>query len=119
MFRVGLFLLAFVLVPGICAAIIDDEYLIGKRGDANNDQAINNTDIIFLSNYLYDGGPEPPCMNQADVNDDGSINVSDPIYLGNWLFVGGPPPPAPGPENPDCDPDPTSPGLGCYAYDCP
>ena len=119
MSRVGVFLFLLVLVPGVCTAIIDDPDLINMRGDANNDQSVNHSDIVFLSNYLYSGGNAPPCMNQADVNDSGSVSGSDVIYLGNWLYSGGPPPPAPGPYNPYCSSDTTTPNPGCKNYVCP
>lgn len=102
----------------MCLAGIDPEDLINFRGDANNDQAVNNSDVIFLSNYIYNAGPTPPCENQADVNDDGQIDGADPVYLINWLFSGGPEPPAPGPYNPYCDADHTKPNLGCDDYYC-
>ncbi len=102
------------------AGLPGDDFLIGKRGDTNNDQDVDHSDIIFLSNFLFSNGDEPPCLNQADVNDDGDIDNSDVIYLSNWLYdSGAPAPPAPGPYNPNCDPDTTSPNPGCEDYQCP
>lgn len=118
MYRVCLYLLIFTTLSAVSFAGIDPENLIDFRGDANNDKSVNNTDVIFISNYLYNGGPTPPCMNQADVNDDGAVNGSDPVYLSNWLFSDGPPPPAPGPYNPYCDADLTTPNPGCLEYEC-
>lgn len=119
MSRRALFLFAAVVTTTFCLAVGPDfEDLINFRGDVNNDQSINTTDIVYLANYLYSGGARPPCMNQADVNDDGSVNGSDPVYLGNWLFSGGPPPPYPGPYNPYCDPDTTRPNPGCLSPSC-
>lgn len=119
MSRPALLLSVLLATPIVCTAAGPDfGDLINFRGDANNDQSINTTDIVYISNYLYSGGDEPPCMNQADVNDDGAVNNSDPVYLGNWLFSGGPPPPAPGPYNPYCDPDTTLPNPGCLNPSC-
>ena len=118
MSRFALIALICVLLTTVGTAGIDIEGLINMRGDANNDQSVNISDLIFLSEYLFSGGDEPPCMNQADVNDDGTVNVSDPIYLNNWLFSAGSPPPHPGPDNPYCEDDITSPNPGCLDYVC-
>jgi hypothetical protein len=111
-------LLCLVVAPLQAIIIFDDPDLIKRRGDANNDQAVNSSDASYISNYLFHGGPEPPCMNQADVNDDGQITSADSSYLLNWLFMGGPAPPPPGPVNPYCEDDPTPPNLGCLNYIC-
>ena len=65
---------------------------IGLYGDANSDGKLNVTDVIYLVNYLFKGGPEPNPLLAADVNCDAKINVTDVIYLINYLFKGGPPP---------------------------
>lgn len=85
---------------------------IFRRGDSNNDGTVNVTDVSFLYNFLFLGGAEPPCMNQADVNHDGDVDVSDPTYLNNWLFLGGPVPPAPGPYASSCS-NSSSPYISC------
>ncbi len=96
MSRILLFAVLCVAMTAISHAIIvdgDDGALM--RGDANDSGSINNTDVIYLSNYLYSGGPAPPCWAQGDVNDSGSINNTDIIYLSNYLYSGGPAPPGP------------------------
>jgi len=66
----------------------------GIRGDVNYDFAGPNiADLTYLVDYLFRGGPEPPCFEEGDVNGDGSINVADLTYLVDFLFRGGPPPP--------------------------
>jgi hypothetical protein len=97
MFRLVLSALICVGFSAACFALVtEDPGIMFRRGDANDDTSINTTDVIYLSNYLYSGGPAPPCMAQADVNDDGSINATDPIYLSNYLFNGGSAPPPQG-----------------------
>jgi len=64
-------------------------------GDVNADTEISVSDVIYLINYLFKGGPPPQCppapyLSCADANGDGSISVSDVIYLINYLFKGGP-----------------------------
>jgi hypothetical protein len=64
----------------------------GPCGDANGDGVINVSDVVYLINYLFIGGPAPEPLKQGDANGDGVINASDIVYLINYLFVGGPPP---------------------------
>jgi subtilisin family serine protease len=61
-------------------------------GDCNGDRIVDMADIVFLTNYLFQGGPPPRPLCIADVNDDGAVNMADIIYLVNYLFVSGPPP---------------------------
>ena len=64
-----------------------------KRGDANGDGKVSVSDVIYLINYLFKGGPAPlPILQVGDANCDGKVTVSDVIYLINYLFKGGPPP---------------------------
>jgi len=74
------------------------EYL---RGDANTDKKTTVSDVIYLINYLFKGGPAPNPVNLGDVNYcqcpipqdcDGKVTVSDVVYLINYLFKGGPAP---------------------------
>lgn len=71
---------------------------IGMRGDVNgtDGEAVNISDMTFLIAYLFRGGPQPPCMDEADVTGDGSVNVSDVTHTIAFLFRGGAaPPPCP------------------------
>ena len=90
MSRVVLFALICFALAGFAAVSlgqgIDGDPGGFMRGDANDDDSVNTSDVIFISNFLYSGGPYPPCWDQADVNDDGFINATDPVYLSNWLF---------------------------------
>ena len=60
------------------------------RGDTNDDQIINVSDVIHLINYLFKGGSAPDPLRDGDVNCDGEVYVSDVIYLINYLFKAGP-----------------------------
>jgi hypothetical protein len=60
------------------------------NGDANGDQQVTASDIFYLINFLFTGGPPP--IGSADVNADGQVTASDIFYLINFLFLGGPPP---------------------------
>jgi len=66
---------------------------VAGRGDPNADFKVNVTDVIYLVNYFFKGGPAPiPGLFAADVNCDNLRNVTDVIYLVNYLFKGGPKP---------------------------
>ena len=65
---------------------------IFTRGDCNGDGTIDGGDIVYLTNYLFIGGPAPYPIQSADVNCDGEINTTDVVYLINYLFINGPPP---------------------------
>ncbi len=90
-----------------------------RRGDANNDGAVNIADMIFMLNDLFGDGSAPPCTETADVNGDAAYNIADPIFGLNRLFGDGPPPiGGHGPEGTDCGPDPSpADSLGCDLYD--
>jgi hypothetical protein len=62
------------------------------RGDVNGDGVINASDVVYLINYLFVGGPAPTPLQAGDATSDGLINASDVVYLINYLFIGGPPP---------------------------
>jgi len=63
------------------------------RGDVNKDGKLNVTDVIYLVNYLFKGGPKPiEFVDQGNVNNDANTNVADVIYIVNYLFKGGPAP---------------------------
>ena len=61
-------------------------------GDVTGDGLVDASDIIFLINYLFRGGPAPDPLNKGDVTDDGEVTASDVVYLISYLYRGGPPP---------------------------
>ena len=47
-------------------------------GDVNNDGIVNFADLIYLTNYVYSGGPAPiPYLCVGDVNSDGEVDDID------------------------------------------
>jgi hypothetical protein len=59
-------------------------------GDANGDGLCSVSDIVFLSEYFYSGGPAPEPGGDAD--NDGSITPQDIAYLVGYFYFSGPPP---------------------------
>jgi hypothetical protein len=65
------------------------------RGDVNRDgSGPDITDLVYLVSYMFQAGPQPPCMNSADINgDDGDVpDISDLVYLVTYMFQSGPAP---------------------------
>ena len=69
-----------------------------RRGDCNDDDAVELSDAVCTLNFLFLGGPAPGCLEVADVNGEDGVNIADPTYLLNFLFLGGPAPVAPFPD---------------------
>jgi hypothetical protein len=65
-----------------------------KPGDCNTDGNVTASDVVFLINYLFIGGPEPP-LAFCDCNGDCKVNASDVVCMINYLFIGGPKPATP------------------------
>ena len=63
-------------------------------GDANCSGGNPNlTDVIYLTNYVFRGGPAPCLERLGDANcSGGSANLTDIVYLINYLFKSGPAP---------------------------
>ena len=50
------------------------------------------TSAIFGLQFLFAGGPTPPCAEACEANGDGRTDIADMIYILNFLFLGGNPP---------------------------
>jgi hypothetical protein len=77
-------------------ALLDNGCCVGIRGNINGDagQAIDISDLVYLVDYMFTNGPEPPCMDEANVNGFGDIDISDLVYLVDYMFLDGPAPAA-------------------------
>lgn len=77
---------------GDACETLDD--CLGIRGNADGyiNDVINISDLTFIVDYLFKGGPPPPVMEEADVDGSGDVNIADVTYLVNYLFKGGPDP---------------------------
>lgn len=64
------------------------------RGDINhNGTGPDIADLVYLVNYMFNGGPQPWCLEETDVNGDATgPDIADLVHLVNYMFNGGPPP---------------------------
>lgn len=64
---------------------------VGMSGDVNWDGTdANIIDMTYLIDFIFRGGPPPPCPLEADLNGDGSsANTLDLTYLIDFIFRGG------------------------------
>ena len=84
-----------------------------RRGDVNQDRAVDLADGLALLNGLVAVGPPPACARSADANDDDRVNITDAVFLLNALFLEGraiPPPHA------TCGSDGDADALACEVF---
>jgi hypothetical protein len=73
------------------------------RGNIDMDAAdeLDISDLVYLVDYMFTGGPAPTCWEEANVDcsDDGNgvdgpedIDISDLVHLVDYMFNQGPPP---------------------------
>jgi hypothetical protein len=81
---------------GYCPQYVSGEFPVLSYwpGDATFDGVYRDvSDVVYLINYLYRGGPPPPHPISADVNGpDRIIDIEDVLYLINYLYKSGPEP---------------------------
>ncbi|MDH4034956.1 MAG: hypothetical protein OEV80_14275 [candidate division Zixibacteria bacterium] len=63
-------------------------------GNINNDPEGNTdiSDLVYLVDWMFTGGPEPVALMSADCNGDGLNDISDLVWLVDFMFTGGPMP---------------------------
>ncbi|MCK4605800.1 MAG: dockerin type I repeat-containing protein, partial [candidate division Zixibacteria bacterium] len=64
-------------------------------GDINGDgqEVIDIADLVWLVDYMFNSGPEPPQLLAADMDASGGlIDIADIVYLVDHMFNEGPPP---------------------------
>ncbi|HUR79633.1 MAG TPA: IPT/TIG domain-containing protein [Thermoanaerobaculia bacterium] len=72
-----------------------------QQFDANGDGIVDPSDIFYLVNYLFLGGPAPrgaAGLLSGDANGDGIVDPADIFYVVNYLYLGGPTPAAQAPR---------------------
>lgn len=61
-------------------------------GDLDGDSLVNITDVVFIIDRIFLGGPPPSEEKIGDVNCDDRLDLSDVVYLIQFIFNGGPEP---------------------------
>jgi hypothetical protein len=61
-------------------------------GDADNNGVVSLSDVVYIVNYIFAGGPAPQPLPSGDADCSGRINLADAVYLINYIFAAGPPP---------------------------
>jgi len=71
-----------------------DPCCIGIRGDIDGDGDDNSViDLNYLVDFMFRGGPAPPCPVEADLNFDGlSATILDLTFIIDDIYRGGPSP---------------------------
>ncbi|MCK4460337.1 MAG: T9SS type A sorting domain-containing protein [candidate division Zixibacteria bacterium] len=78
-----------------CWTIADpDACCVDDRGnvDGDPDDIVDISDLTYLVDYMFTGGPPPPCPKEADLNGDGGVDIADLVYFVDYMFTGGPAP---------------------------
>lgn len=57
-------------------------------GDADGSGIIDTNDVVYLSNYLYAGGPAPSPLANGDVDGKCTIDLRDLICLSKYIATG-------------------------------
>ena len=71
-------------------SLVDSIEVIGHRqGDINRNGRIDITDLTFLIDYIFRGGPSPEPLEAGDINYDGSISILDLTIIIDHIFRGG------------------------------
>jgi len=61
-------------------------------GDIDVSGEVEISDLIYLVDYSFTGGPPPPLPNLADVDGSCAIDIADLVYLVDYMFNDGPAP---------------------------
>ncbi len=78
-------------VGDVCETVTE---CIGLRGNIDGiiGDVIDIADLVYLVDYMFNGGPPPPSMEEADVDASGQVDIADLVYLVDYMFNGGPAP---------------------------
>ncbi|MDH4032687.1 MAG: hypothetical protein OEV80_02685, partial [candidate division Zixibacteria bacterium] len=98
----------FNLTPGNCGELVGAVYqgdfnycyldpcggCIGLRGNVDGDvgDSIDISDLVYMVDWMFNGGPAPLNDEEADLNGDDVIDIADLVYLVDYMFTGGPAP---------------------------
>lgn len=62
--------------------------------DFDPEDEITISDLVYMVTYMFQGGPPPPCMEEANVDGDaeGALDINDLVTLVQFMFSSGPSP---------------------------
>ncbi len=60
-----------------------------RKGDADNNGAFSIADVVWLINYIFEGGAAPVTGGSGDADGNGGISIADAVFLINYIFAGG------------------------------
>ena len=84
--------LAFVITDGVAQS---SDCIPPMRGSVDYDprDITDISDLVYLVDYMFTGGPAPVCFEEADMDCTGGIlDIADLVYLVDYMFNQGPPP---------------------------
>ena len=77
----------------MCPALATPENLPLLTGDADWNEEINSSDLIYLVNFVFKGGfPPLPVEEVGDADCNGRVTSADIVLLVDFVFRGGPEP---------------------------
>lgn len=62
------------------------------RGDMDGSAGITIADLVYMVDFMFNGGLPPFPIDLGDVDCSGSVDIADLVYLVDWMFNGGPAP---------------------------
>ncbi len=57
-----------------------------RLGDLNLDGQVDISDLVFMIDYFFTGGPAPELLETADLDQSGTIDISDLMLLIDFMF---------------------------------
>ena len=88
------------IVSSLSPFVLAVPYCCNFRGDVDHSGVlpVDIADLVYLVEYMFNGGPPPLCFDHGDIDASGvePIDIADLVYLVEYMFNGGPePPPCP------------------------
>jgi len=64
-------------------------FTVHLNGDADGSGAVDISDAVHITAYIFSGGPAPVPPAAGDANCDHAVDISDVVYLISYIFDGG------------------------------